>query len=551
MQDFHDENDVRVSPLGATVREYESANSMLPLAILVTLLVLGFDSYFFLLAANISTAGFVAAVLVALLCAALLTFFVYAWVRVMRWLPTVFEQCYELRYRDGRPVPVPAEIVQCPYDVYSGANRRAEWELLVTDSDSARSNIVLHVVYSDRLGNHLFQYSFARLRAMYLDVAFQSTQLPSPFRAVRTEVERARSTGNSSGPAALPARHSALLRPRGCCASMSNVPSFSACSTCGTSRKTHDALLRPKWHAAWRGLLLEPSCRYSMNTRAWAGHECEIAQWFLPSVRAAREEILTQATITTNSARLKEEHAALSAVCAETKSNEGRGEVMVHVRVGDILWGHHGAYRPLPMSFYKNALETIEAFERDDDNDDAGASAVAPRTLVLVTEDASSSLIKRMRAAFEKWGWSVRLQSCSVRADLLTLMESKRALIGSVSSFAWWAAFLGHARVVVMPQWGVLMPHSWRPSVRFPVHLLHDMTIPSISGGNVAASREEKREGDETIAALLEDKTRGIEHESESDSESEGQRRIIAVPLKHLKRWAGNTHKAEDELFDC
>ena len=47
-------------------------------------------------------------------------------------------------------------------------------------------------------------------------------------------------------------------------------------------------------------------------------------------------------------------------------------------------------------------------------------------------------------------------------------MSAKRVVM-SISTFAWWAAFLGDADAVVYPEWGILRRSLWEPT---PGHVI-------------------------------------------------------------------------------
>lgn len=625
-QELYNEEDVRHCPLGATVREYEKASSFFPKSIAVTATALGVLAWWLWSsppATPLSWAGWSS--LVALLIAAVVGQ-CYILVRVWRWLPTVFEPCYELRHADGRVVAPPPAIQLRPYDRRTGANHRAEWERALTASDAARQDIVLHAVYSDRLGNHLFQYTYARLRAAYLDVAFVAPPLAKLFEGVATHVHRWAATASSTGAAGT--MHRQLLRLRECCSTAATA----TCPGCGSPASAQSALRSTAWQHAWDAAVMEPACRYSFNTRQWAGHEGEVASWFLPSLHAARDSILcapapappvpaaaaAAAAGTPSAAQLSGEGAALlRASTART--------VVIHVRLGDILWGHHGAYRPLPMSYYRQALAAIRAAAAAQEEEDEGSTTNDWRC-VLVSEVASHPLLSRMTEQLrkgvpklcssstgakgdhdhdgdddavkagkhaaedgeeERWHFSeVVTQSCSLRADLLTLCAAQW-LVGSISSFAWWPAFLGACRGVVLPGWGMLLTHSWRPSVHFPVHIQHDMAVPCLplsllyQPAPAPAQGQGQRQAQAAapvpasqlatqLQVLMRAKADGIsirpllpaavdslqqaEHEHDEEAEGAGataeRKRVLLMPLPNLRRWPGNTGGAIESLFD-
>jgi hypothetical protein len=137
-------------------------------------------------------------------------------------------------------------------------------------------------------------------------------------------------------------------------------------------------------------------------------------------------------------------HRALRAATFEELRS---GTLVVHVRLGDILTGIHRSYRPLPLSFFRDAVRRLDV----------------PRlhTVVLVGDDKPSPLFTLLARALLPPAPHARvvLQGLSVPQDLLTLHNAS-ALVLSTSTFAWWAAF-AHSHPLqrtVFPRWGVFEP---------------------------------------------------------------------------------------------
>jgi hypothetical protein len=137
----------------------------------------------------------------------------------------------------------------------------------------------------------------------------------------------------------------------------------------------------------------------------------------------------------------------------------------------------------------------------------------------LVCEDPDHELVVRLaralRAPAAALGFDARvaaLPRASLDADLARLYTAPRVVL-SVSSFAWWPAFLSRrARAVVVPRWGLLRAHAWAPAPdRAPGRTLwHDLTLRAEGAGA----------------------------------------RVVEIDLAHLPCWAGNTRAAWDSLFD-
>jgi len=323
-----------------------------------------------------------------------------------------------------------------------------------------------------------------------------------------------------------------------------------------------------------------------MNTRLFAGSEAQLAQWLRPSLAAA------------------------AAAAAQSGQEEwGADDVAIHVRSGDILWGHHAAYSPLPLSFYRAALlhiaqkraaEQRRAGEEEEGgrrgaaraarrSSSSGSAAAVPAqpparsssqalslgTVVLIAESPRCALLQRLAAALESEGVqggrgspgsmprlrAVRIQSSSIGADLASLFSAP-ALILSISSFAWWPALLScSAKAVVMPVWGLLKPHSWAPRPQLPSERIsHCMTIAAVpeeeegeGGGGEEKQRIGAASGPCRQAARLQSLAAALTAALGPADAARGHAaapRVLELELPALQCWGGNTAAALDTLFD-
>ena len=202
-----------------------------------------------------------------------------------------------------------------------------------------------------------------------------------------------------------------------------------------------------EFRAGMRAWLAAPAGGYIVDTRRLLGRQAAAAFWLTPG--------------------LTPRVAAAAADCAWSCT-----DVAVHLRLGDILWGHHAAYRPLPLSFYAAALRAVER-----------RRAARVRRVVFVCEDPSDEIAQRLAAAVDGWlriGGGpppvVELRGASAAEDFAVLASAPN-LVLSVSSFAWAAAWLGVADVVVVPDWGLLRAHIWAPMGALSVPALHDLAL--------------------------------------------------------------------------
>jgi len=485
-----------LSPLDSTVRDYVAGQLFLSRVVPILFTLLPSTIWFYLGWCVSPTSG-VCSLGVSILFVFVVIFFsvsllvcLYGLWSIERWLPSVPEPCYELLRRGEGG----GEYVIHPSVPHPSSSQRTAWELEVSEFESQRKKLVIRAVYSDRLGNNIFQYVYARLRAAHLDLAFEAPALGGPFRVVPVRV--ARWQQGSGGEE----EHAFLLRSRkgnekttlGVCKLRKRL------SSRGRGFGQEVAAISPKVRA-W---LEEPTSRYSMNTSLFIGWEVVIGGWLRPCLEFGPKSGL----------RLQNS--------AKQFFSWGDLDVAVHIRLGDILWGHHTSYRPLPLSFYRSALKAIAA----------RFHVPTLGRVVLVTEAPKHPLIERMICDLKDWGlkgtntippiarsfeaWS----SGGVDGDLAALFSSP-SMVLSISSFCWWPAALStKARVLVVPIWGLTRPHTWRPSPReYPLrHVKHDLTIRDYKVANIDASISP---------------------------------RVIEISLD-LPCWGGNTKSSYDTLFD-
>jgi hypothetical protein len=401
----------------------------------------------------------------AAVCAGAVAFFMYGVYQVIKAIYSIKQPCSTLEMR-------PVSTGTAGTETRGG---RPDAALVPT--------VVAH--YSERLGNNVFQYVVARLRAGYSNAAFAAPPLPKPFDKL-------------SWTAAAPVDR---LHVAAAHAGAGGHAEEKPASPLVADDANAAALLADRRYLFGSGSWLNhPASGYVMNTCLFVGHERTIAAWLRPSLDHSLAELQARHALSAGSKSVASDDGATSGAASAASAAPvlmwQPNDVAIHVRLGDILWGHHCAYRPLPVSFFVAALQAVA---QRLDGGRTNASVPWQRRLgrvVLVTEDATDEIITRVAARLEAIladvgasaaalpapsagvaaapGPRVHTQSLSVQADFLTLYTAPN-LILSISSFSWWAGFLGRAGCVVMPDYGLFKTHVWFPRDGCPAP--HDMTI--------------------------------------------------------------------------
>eukprot|EP01138_Halocafeteria_seosinensis_P007415 gb/GECG01007580.1/.p1 GENE.gb/GECG01007580.1/~~gb/GECG01007580.1/.p1 ORF type:complete len:478 (+),score=37.43 gb/GECG01007580.1/:1-1434(+) len=334
---------------------------------------------------------------------------------------------------------------------------------------------LVQAIYTDRLGNHVFQYCYARMFAMLVGANFEAKPISKPFDSL---------------PTCIPANPAASDK---FCEGYSLEP------TTSKRERTKSIGLTKKAY--------EETKKNEVDKK----REKVLRNWFQYPVSQYAQDLYIF-----NIALLKKWVKESVDKCSERDGSKvpqfDKSELVIHVRLGDILWGHHAAYRPLPFSFYREAIATF--------------SGSLPPKITLVTESRNHSIIRRLRDHLEEYTANLHLQEGSDQnfagvhvqsedmvTDFLTLYHAPR-LVFSVSTFCWWAGFLGDS-AIIYPIVGVFRPSPWT------------------TGASDTADYTDFR-GKYPIQDLLFPK---------EDSE-----RVTYIDCSHLKRWEGK-HEIST-LFD-
>jgi hypothetical protein len=116
--------------------------------------------------------------------------------------------------------------------------------------------------------------------------------------------------------------------------------------------------------------------------------------------------------------------------------------VVVHVRSGDIVFGAHRDYPPIPPTFYERVI--VEA-------------GMPP---IFVTEPGDNYYIEHLK---RQWPRARFVSNSDPMADFRFLMSARHLAVAS-STFGWLAGWLGRAEIVHLPLIGITNP-SQRPDV--------------------------------------------------------------------------------------
>ncbi len=264
---------------------------------------------------------------------------------------------------------------------------------------------------TNQLGNHVFQYIYARSLAGALGVPFSSPRLGGPFKHLPTHVPAAAPSGLSqqdTGEVHSTDRAQALLARAG------NV---------------------------W----MQDSGIY--DEAQWG----RIKSWLGASVDACGAQLSAAIQQGGQAGGLPE---------------LGDHDVVAHVRLGDIVSGLHASYRPLPYLFYREALQAV--IHRQ-------GGVLPKRVLLVTNEPQHAIVRRLKTALQDwlhsehprsaptgDTPCVFEVYSHSMLGDFL-LMRGAANLILSVSTFSWWAGILGSGFVVV-PCHGNAWPSSAPPA---------------------------------------------------------------------------------------
>ena len=419
-------------------------------------------------------------------------------------------------------------------------------------------NYILIVRFSDRLGNNIFQYVYVRVLAEILQLPFLCpTKLSAPFDSLDLCV----------------------------------MPSFFNTKEKQVTKVIHHKStlsIDTTFFISSITFLSTPVSNYAMNTQLYS-HSLLVYivnSWLWPSVLLWRKKIKSLK---------KENENEIS--CSYSNPNP---DIVIHVRLGDILWGHHAAYRPLPISFYLTSLDTI--FDRKQESKSNNISTKSEinkhdmYTIVLVTDDPNHIIIEKMKIILCSYlqgdssyshghrGTSfgqypncvINVQSLSIATDFNTLLTAKDGLILSVSSFSWWSAAMLHWLIrkndddddnddneqvykktkATMSSKGLKMSINKNEAYNKPSLFkssFHESLYPTLIVPRYGLFLKQKW----TPAPRLLPTIVNVDHclsltlqnETLETLEGSSSTKVIDIELSSLNRWEGNTKSAIEKLF--
>ncbi len=167
--------------------------------------------------------------------------------------------------------------------------------------------------------------------------------------------------------------------------------------------------------------------------------------------------------------------------CPVRVSAPDPGDVVIHVRSGDI-WDQGGPYGPspihaaVPVSYYQRILERM-----------------SPDRVLLVTENPNDPVAHRLTQVC-----GARIVGGSPMEDYALMLAAPRIVL-SMSTFAWWGAWLSGATEVHMPLWAGWHPDSTLSKTDLRVtdesrYVFHDLGVNDGWRGD-AADLERTLEG--------------------------------------------------------
>jgi len=272
---------------------------------------------------------------------------------------------------------------------------RAQTILPYTVQKEADGNEVVRPVYTNQLGNNLFQYVYARLHAELSGAEFSAGLLNQEVFMAKGQ----KNVGNDN--------------PFAKAAPFDKLEQFSPRSESPHPRKgeSEKAALQRKFSEKF---LRQRPDNFAQDISLYDGYLSQIRDWLEPSVESHTKEI----------------EAAMEMGVQDMDT------AVIHLRFAAAHEGILSAdptYHTLPTQFYAKSLRRIEEL-----------NGRPLRKIVVVHGPCCDREVAEVRAELEKdWGDAEFVMQSAGRCEDFIAMYAARNLVISVSTFAWWAGFLG------------------------------------------------------------------------------------------------------------
>jgi hypothetical protein len=132
----------------------------------------------------------------------------------------------------------------------------------------------------------------------------------------------------------------------------------------------------------------------------------------------------------------------------DVNNDINKKDIVLHVRGGDLWSGpYNNHHPPCPYSYYNDILKN-ETFEK----------------IWIVTENKNDIMANKI-----KDNWNAQIISTSIINDY-NFIKSSTKIVLSLSTIAWWAAWLSDATVIYFPEIGMWNPEVDRNSLNLHVN---------------------------------------------------------------------------------
>lgn len=124
----------------------------------------------------------------------------------------------------------------------------------------------------------------------------------------------------------------------------------------------------------------------------------------------------------------------------------GENDLVLHIRGGD-LWNNklpNCQHAPIPLRFYQKVIQSTEY-----------------KDIYIVTENKEDPVVKKLIQIYPE----IKIMSQMILEDFLFIYFAKNTVAISMSTLAWWAAWLSEVKTVHFPLYGFWHPDSPRQDI--------------------------------------------------------------------------------------